>query len=107
MRFSVMTLVSHTTTIQERPMYIGGTGFIWGLGTILGPIVGGALADSSATWRWAFYINLPIGALFAPVYLFLLPSPDPRPGATIKERLLSIDWIGAPLMMGAVVSFTM
>ena len=102
-----MTLISYTTTIQERPLYIGGTGFIWGLGTILGPIVGGAFADSSATWRWAFYINLPIGALFAPVYLFLLPSPDPRPGFTVKQRLLQIDWVGAPLLIGAIVSFTM
>jgi MFS family permease len=103
----VMTLIASTTTIQERPLYIAGTGFIWGLGTILGPIVGGAFADSSATWRWAFYINLPIGGLFAPVFLFFLPNPDPRPGFTVKQRLQQIDWVGAPLMVGAIVSFTM
>ncbi|KXH31768.1 hypothetical protein CSIM01_09443 [Colletotrichum simmondsii] len=78
-----------------------------GLGTLLGPVVRGAFADSDATWRWAFYINFPIGGLAAQVYLFMLPSPDPQPGATILKRLAEIDWIGAPLMLGAIVCFTM
>ena len=50
----VLTLLSVTTTEHERPTYIGFTGITWGLGTVLGPIIGGAFADSSATWRWAF-----------------------------------------------------
>ena len=54
----VLTLLSVTTTDHERPTYIGFTGLTWGLGTVLGPIIGGALADSSATWRWAFCRNL-------------------------------------------------
>jgi MFS family permease len=37
----VMTLLAATTTIHERPLYIGGTGLTWGLGTVLGPIIGG------------------------------------------------------------------
>ena len=53
----VMTLISVTTTLQERPMYVGLTGLVWGIGTVLGPIVGGAFTDSSAGWRWAFYIK--------------------------------------------------
>ena len=53
----VLTLLSVTTSDHERPTYIGFTGLTWGLGTVLGPIIGGALADSSATWRWAFCRN--------------------------------------------------
>jgi len=34
----------------------------WGAGAILGPVIAGAFAGSSATWRWAFYINLPLAA---------------------------------------------
>jgi hypothetical protein len=67
MYIGVLTLLSVTTTLQERPMYIGSTGLMWGIGTVLGPIVGGAFADSTLTWRFAFYINLCIGGLFAPV----------------------------------------
>ncbi|KAG9233585.1 major facilitator superfamily domain-containing protein [Amylocarpus encephaloides] len=48
MYVGVMTLLAATTTINERPMYIGGTGFTWGLGTVLGPVIGGGFSDSSA-----------------------------------------------------------
>ena len=41
----VMTLLSVTTTEHERPMYIGFTGLTWGLGTVLGPIIGGRLPE--------------------------------------------------------------
>ena len=37
----VMTLLAASTTIHERPLYIGGTGMTWGLGTVIGPIIGG------------------------------------------------------------------
>ena len=56
MYVGVMTLLSVTTTIHERPMYVGGTGLTWGLGTVLGPIIGGAFTDSSA--GWVCYLNL-------------------------------------------------
>ena len=70
----------------------------------LGPIVGGAFADSSATWRWAFYINLCIGAVFAPIYFLYLPSRDPRPGASFLSRCREIDYLGTLLQVGAFVS---
>jgi MFS family permease len=73
----------------------------------LGPIIGGAFADSSATWRWAFYINLVIGGLAAPIYVFLIPSITPRPGVPFKTRLGSLDWVGAVIVAGAFVSGTM
>lgn len=76
----VMTLIAMTTTLPERPLYIGGTGLTWGIGIVLGPVVGGGFSVSSVGWRWSFYINLLIGAVCAPAYLFLLPSKDPRPG---------------------------
>lgn len=42
----VMTLSAATTTIHERPLYIGGTGMTWGLGTVIGPIIGGGFSCS-------------------------------------------------------------
>ncbi|KAL2867463.1 MFS general substrate transporter [Aspergillus lucknowensis] len=104
MYLGVMTILSILTTPTERPMYLGGTGLIWGTGTVLGPIIGGAFADSSATWRWAFYINLCIGALFAPVFFLMIPSIDPRPGVPIRARLAEIDWLGPILFVGGYVS---
>jgi MFS family permease len=107
MYVGVMTLLATTTTIHERPMYVGGTGLTWGLGTALGPIIGGAFTDSSAGWRWAFYINLCVGAVCAPVYLFMLPIRDPRPGVSFKDRARELDYVGTILTIGAFVSGVM
>lgn len=81
------------------------SGLTWGIGTVLGPVVGGAL--ETATWRWAFYINLIIGGIFTPVYLFLLPSFDPRPGKPISQRFGRFDFLGAVFSIAALVTLVM
>jgi DHA2 family multidrug resistance protein len=71
-------------------MAVWGVGFI--LGPILGPTVGGYLADE-LSWRWIFYINLPIGILgFFLASIFMFDSPDQRKRARI-------DWWGLALMV--------
>ena len=77
------------------------------MGTVLGPIIGGAFTDSGATWRWAFYLNLVVFAVCVPVYLFYLPRSDPRPGVPITRRLQEIDFVGTLLIIGAYVSGVM
>jgi MFS family permease len=113
----VMVLISATTLEHERPIYFGFTGLTWGTGTILGPILGGVFTDSSATWRWvcqnscaveieangllqAFYINLVIGGVCAPIYLFLLPSSRPMVEGSVMKRLSTIDITGTILLCG-------
>jgi len=100
-------LISVNTTEEERPRYIGMTGAMWGLGTVLGPVIGGAFTQSSASWRWAFYINLPLGALTAPVLLFLIPPFDALKGTSFYNRLRRIDWLGVILLCGAVTSLVL
>ncbi|KAI0204884.1 major facilitator superfamily-domain-containing protein [Astrocystis sublimbata] len=99
-----INLLSVTTTTRERPLYISFIGLTWGTGTVLGPIIGGAFADSSATWRWAFYINLVIGGVAAPAYIFLLTPYQPEPEKTVLERIRELDVVGAVLVVGAFVS---
>ena len=84
MYVGVMALLAATTTMYECPIYVGGTGLIYGLGMVLGPVIGRAFTDSSAGWRWAFYINLCIGAVCTPVYLYMLPNKDPCPGVSLQ-----------------------
>ena len=103
----VLSLLSTFTIERERPLYIGMTGIVWGLGTALGPIIGGAFTSSSAGWRWAFYINLVIGGLCAPVYVFLLPASKPRPNDSSKALWMTLDWVGVFLSIGAFLTGTM
>ncbi|KAI1302916.1 MFS general substrate transporter [Xylaria venustula] len=93
------------TVPDERGLYTTLVGFFWGVGAVLGPIIGGAFAVSSATWRWAFYFNLVVGAVSAPFYIFSLPSICPMPGVSIRKRLADIDIVGFVLGSGVWVSF--
>jgi MFS family permease len=103
MYLGLLTLLSVSTTNAERPRYLSLTGFIWGIGTVLGPAVGGSLGDSAATWRWAFYLNLLVGAVCAPVYLLLLPDFKPLAGVPLLERAGRIDYVGTVLSIGSIV----
>lgn len=57
MYLGTLSLISMFTTLKERSIYMGIVVLAWGSGTILGPIIGGAFADSSATWRWAVSLH--------------------------------------------------
>ncbi|KAI6246972.1 Efflux pump [Erysiphe necator] len=107
MYVGVLTLIAANTTIRERPLYISFTGLVWGLGTVLGPIIGGAFSVSAGGWRWSFYINLIIGLVCTPVYIFLLPKWDPRPGVGFLERAREMDYLGSVLTVGAFLSGVM
>ncbi|OMP88070.1 putative transporter C3H1.06c [Diplodia seriata] len=93
------------TEEKERGFYMSLIGVFWGLGAVLGPVIGGAFSVSAATWRWAFYINLVIGAISAPALLFYLPSINPQQGVSIRARLATIDFAGFVLGAGMWVSF--
>jgi MFS family permease len=101
-----LNLITINTSPRERPMYQGGLGVVWGTGTILGPVIGGAFADSGATWRWAFYINLVIFGVMG-WSLLLLPPFQPQPGVSAFTKLKQLDWVGAVLNAGIYVSFVL
>lgn len=71
---------------------------------LLGPIIGGAFTSSSAGWRWGFYLNVCVAALYAPIYIFVLPGMEPRSGASLMERFVEIDLIGTVLLTGAYLA---
>ncbi|KAI7778862.1 hypothetical protein LA080_001553 [Diaporthe eres] len=93
----VMTLIAATTTMRERPFYVGLTGLTWGIGIVLGPVIGGAFSISTVGRRWAFYINLLVAVPAVPAYIFLLPNHiDPRPEMTsLSARFAEIDYNNA------------
>jgi MFS family permease len=50
--FSALNYMAIFTSITQRPIYNAAIGLCWGTGCILGPVIGGGFAGSSATWRW-------------------------------------------------------
>ncbi|KAL4778009.1 major facilitator superfamily domain-containing protein [Aspergillus varians] len=68
-------LVAHSAPPQKRPTLVGLLGAMYGLAAIAGPLMGGAFTDNaSLTWRWCFYINLPLGIIPTLSIIFLIPS---------------------------------
>ncbi|KAI0840353.1 MFS general substrate transporter [Hypoxylon sp. FL0890] len=106
MYLGTLNLFTALVLPKEQPLYVAMIGFVYGTGAILGPVVGGLLADSVATWRWGFYLNLVIFAIMSPIYLFLIPSVSRRSEMTFLEKLKLIDWLGILLNSGMYCCFT-
>lgn len=100
-------ILSALTSEAERATYLNLVEIMWCLGKILGPVIGGAFADSAATWRWAFYINICIAALAAPVCVLFIPSLSPGGDKTLWQRVRRIDFAGAVLFLGGTIAIVM
>ncbi|KAH8586190.1 major facilitator superfamily domain-containing protein [Bisporella sp. PMI_857] len=100
------TIIGFIAEPQKRPALIGFTGATYGIAAVLGPLLGGAFSDK-VTWRWCFYINLPVGGFAAVIVLFFLriPSEAKPVEASWKEKFLQMDFLGAAFAMGLIVSY--
>lgn len=81
-------IVGDLFTPRERGKWQGLFGAVFGLSSIIGPTLGGYLTDN-ATWRWNFFINVPVGILAMGVIWFLMPLV----ASHIKNR--RVDYFGA------------
>ncbi|KAJ3481251.1 hypothetical protein NLI96_g7790 [Meripilus lineatus] len=84
-------IVSDLVPLAERGLYQGLLGLTWSLASGIGPPIGGALAER-ASWRWLFYLNLPLtGIAFGLVLIFLQVR---TPEGSMGEKLARVDWFG-------------
>ncbi|KAI9683361.1 MAG: hypothetical protein M1829_005433 [Trizodia sp. TS-e1964] len=99
-----LIIIANSVPLVNRPTYSGVVGAMYGLASVAGPLLGGVFTDK-VTWRWCFYINLPIGAVtvISMVFFFHPQQPKRAKTLTLKEKLSNFDPIGTALFIPAII----
>ncbi|CEL10805.1 Putative MFS transporter (Fragment) [Aspergillus calidoustus] len=93
----VNIVVCDLFSLRDRGLYLAITSLVWAVGSAVGPVLGGVFT-TRLSWRWCFWINLPVGAVSFLVLLFFMKVPNPR--TPIAAGLKVIDWTGSVLIIG-------
>ncbi|PIG79519.1 efflux pump antibiotic resistance protein [Aspergillus arachidicola] len=97
-------LIAHCVPPRQRPAFIGMMGSMYGIASIAGPLMGGAFTDN-ISWRWCFYINLPLGVLPAVIITFLIaPFRGSKKGEVgFLNQLKQMDLPGTACLLPGVI----
>jgi len=98
-----MTIVGFTVPLRKRAAYIGALGSMFGIASVVGPLMGGALTDR-VSWRWCFYINLPVGAIAVTAVFFFFQNPEREESKlSFKQKIGQMDLLGALFLISAII----
>ncbi|KAL9613423.1 MAG: hypothetical protein Q9167_002021 [Letrouitia subvulpina] len=99
----VIVIMIPLVPLRKRPAYQGALGAIFGISSIIGPLMGGAFTNN-VSWRWCFYINLPIGAFAVLVIILLVKIPSPEKATTTSmEKVKQLDPLGNLFFLPAII----
>ncbi|CAO1634351.1 unnamed protein product [Parajaminaea phylloscopi] len=93
-----------------RPLLTSTVGSSYGVGAVIGPLLGGVFTTKAVAhggWRWCFYLNLLFIPILVPTIYFFLKTPERPQTLTVKQRILSIDWLGTGLILASVIQILM
>src|SRR4051812_464850 len=96
---SAQAAIGDVVPPRERGKYSGFFGAVFGVSSILGPLVGGFFT-THLDWRWIFYVNIPLGLLAFGVLAVALPGKSER----VAHR---VDWLGAALLAAGLSSIVL
>lgn len=94
-------IIGDLVPVRERPKYLGFVFMVYTVAVALGPVIGGLLAER-VTWRWVFYLNLPVsGAAFLCLLLVLRVRYTKD---TMRNSIKRVDFAGNALLIASVVA---
>ncbi|KAF9242437.1 hypothetical protein DTO013E5_7755 [Penicillium roqueforti] len=99
---TIMCII-HAVPLEKRPQIQGLFGALFGIASVVGPLIGGVFT-SKVTWRWCFYINLPIGGAAIVFIAFCLQVPkQDTTKVSWTEKKLQLDFFGTTFLVSGVV----
>ncbi len=102
----VLTIIAACVPLEKRPVYLGFMMSVVQMGVILGPLIGGLLTQYT-TWRWCFYINLPIGGIVAVLLCLIRLPAQRRKDDSVKlnfwEKFKKLDLLGFVVFAPAAI----
>nr|WP_030162204.1 MDR family MFS transporter [Streptomyces sp. NRRL S-244] len=93
-----MALIADVVPLRERGKYQGAIGAVFGVATVIGPLLGGLFTDH-LTWRWAFYVNVPIAILVVVAAARTIPSVRAPGGARIDYLGIALVAVGSSALI--------
>ncbi|KAI2473092.1 MFS general substrate transporter [Annulohypoxylon bovei var. microspora] len=97
----VSIIIADLVPLRERGYFLAIIMILYTVGMTCGPIVGGAIVDAT-TWRWVFWINLPIGGVSL-VLLYFFLHVNYNKEMPLGQKLRRIDWVGNGLLMAGTI----
>lgn len=97
-------IITDLVPLQFRATWFSLLSMIWAIGTVAGPLIGAGFSQN-VSWRWVFYINLPIiGAAVVATFFFLNQVPVGE-GQNMRKKLARFDWLGSFLFVASATGF--
>lgn len=101
----VFTMINHTVPLRQRPVFGGISAGVENIAAASAPLLGGFITDK-ISWRWCFYINIPLG-LFTLVVVGLFfenPQVNPETNLPLKEKIRKLDLLSTVVFVPSIVS---
>jgi MFS family permease len=95
-------IIAQTIPLKRRPLVTSIIGSLYGVASMAGPLIGGALTDR-ASWRWCFYINLPAGAVTAAFIVILYKAPTQQKRISRRAMVKKLDLPGTASFLPAII----